>query len=501
MPHILVQLTLAVSTLYIATKIARLRALNANLHSVPSIGGDGLSSYVNGLRYYRNARKFIQEGYEKYQGRVFKIPTLTSWEVVVTSPQLVDDLRKAPDDALNFFEAVNDSIAMEYTMGEPIHRDPYHINIVRGKLTKNLGVKFDDVRDEIVTAFADEMPATSEWTKRSIGNSIFRIVARASNRLFVGLPLCRELEYLNLNINFTLQVVVSAYIINLFPEFLKPVAGRFLTPATKSIQRVRKFLEPIIIERSEKQEKYGDQWSDKPNDFLMWCMDTATGPQRSIQDFVMRMLGTNFAAIHTSSMTFTDALYYLAAHPEYVPELRQEIEGVVENHGWSKSSFQHMRKLDSFLKESGRLAGLGGLASGRKALKDFTFSDGTTIPAGAVVSIPAAGIHFDTKYYDDPYTFKPWRFSELRDSADEEGIKHQMITPNTEYVLFGVGRHACPGRFFAVNELKLLLAHVIVTYDVKFEDEGKLPDDTWIGANRMPNRYAEIMYRKRVASV
>jgi cytochrome P450 len=32
---------------------------------------------------------------------------------------------------------------------------------------------------------------------------------------------------------------------------------------------------------------------------------------------------------------------------------------------------------------------------------------------------------------------------------------------------FGHGRHACPGRFFAATEMKLLVAYIMMNYDVK----------------------------------
>jgi len=53
--------------------------------------------------------------------------------------------------------------------------------------------------------------------------------------------------------------------------------------------------------------------------------------------------------------TYTHALYDLAAHPEYVIPLREEIEPLIESEGWKKSTIQKMRKLDSFLKESLRI--------------------------------------------------------------------------------------------------------------------------------------------------
>ncbi|EEB95780.1 hypothetical protein MPER_05196, partial [Moniliophthora perniciosa FA553] len=102
------------------------------------------------------------------------------------------------------------------------------------------------------------------------------------------------------------------------------------------------------------------------------------------------------------------------------------------------------------------------------------------------------------KHYEDPYMFNPWRFSDIRSPSDGS-IKHQMISHNTEYLLFGAGRHACPGRFFAVTQLKLLLSHVLMNYDVRFDGEGQVPKDMWFGSNRTPNKKAELMLRKRQA--
>lgn len=58
--------------------------------------------------------------------------------------------------------------------------------------------------------------------------------------------------------------------------------------------------------------------------------------------------------------TFTHALYHLAANPEYIQSLREEIEEVIRTDGWTKVSMGSMWKLDSFLKESHRVNGISG---------------------------------------------------------------------------------------------------------------------------------------------
>jgi hypothetical protein len=46
----------------------------------------------------------------------------------------------------------------------------------------------------------------------------------------------------------------------------------------------------------------------------------------------------------------------LATYPEYVQPLREEIETVTDEQGWSKASISKMTKLDSFVKETMRLS-------------------------------------------------------------------------------------------------------------------------------------------------
>lgn len=74
------------------------------------------------------------------------------------------------------------------------------------------------------------------------------------------------------------------------------------------------------------------------------------------------ILAASFAAIHTTSMTLTNAMYDLAAHPEYQDVLREEIARISAeepNGRLRKKTMPKLRKLDSFLKESQRMNPLG----------------------------------------------------------------------------------------------------------------------------------------------
>lgn len=54
-----------------------------------------------------------------------------------------------------------------------------------------------------------------------------------------------------------------------------------------------------------------------------------------------------------------------------------------------------------------------------------------------------------------------------------------------------------PGRWFGTIELKAMLAHVVLHYDVKFEREGVRPENEWYVSSNMPNQKAEVMFRRR----
>ena len=53
-----------------------------------------------------------------------------------------------------------------------------------------------------------------------------------------------------------------------------------------------------------------------------------------------------------------------------------------------------------------------------------------------------------------------------------------------------------PGRFLAAVEIKALLAHIVVTYDVKFEEGKGLPAERHMGPFRYPGN-ADVLFRKR----
>jgi cytochrome P450 len=113
-----------------------------------------------------------------------------------------------------------------------------------------------------------------------------------------------------------------------------------------------------------------------------------------------------------------------------------------------------MRKLDSFLKESIRMYPLGqrnsvidfliSVGGARKAMKPYTFLDGTTIPEGVIIVSPMAPIMRDDSIYENPNVFDGFRFSKLRE-REGESAKHHSSNTDVDFLAFGHGHHAWYG--------------------------------------------------------
>lgn len=205
-------------------------------------------------------------------------------------------------------------------------------------------------------------------------------------------------------------------------------------------------------------------------------------------------------------MTLGHALFYLAANPEYIGVLREEIEDVLDGGDLTYESLNRMRKLDSFIRETQRLSALGNLSVTRVAVKDFIFSDGTRVPAGDQIQGIASPIHLDATHYEEPHSFKPWRFCDMSQAEIDEGStsarmsgKYDMVQPSKSFMVWGIGRHACPGRWYAAMVIKHLMAYIVLNYDIRLPDsaKGKRPANLQVAGMCLPNRSAKLLFKRR----
>ncbi|KAK7680771.1 hypothetical protein QCA50_016079 [Cerrena zonata] len=488
---------------------------------IPSVGHGGMiTSYLTAFQYLKEANVVLLEGYRKYKGRIFKVAQVDSWLLIVSGDRLIEELRNAPEDVLSEENAMADLLQSDYTLGKQLRENTYHTSVIRTSLNRKLANILPDEIDELRAAFRDEIDlklVNEGWTGLKATDIFTQIITRISNRVFVGLPLCRNEAYCRLNIDYAMHVMFGAFIINAFPPFLKSIVGWVFNAISGDRRKAAKFLGPMIEERRAKISQFGKDYPDKPDDLLSWIMDAAPpGPMSSMEGIASRMLFMNFSALHTTAMSFVHALYHLASKLEYVEPLREEIlEHLGPNpSNWTKAALEKCWKLDSFLKECQRLNGLGALSLPRKAMRTYVFNDGTEVPQGAIVSATQTATQLDDAYYEHAEKFDGFRFSKLREKvadqekqdiheetgeALEEDWKYRYTGTGIGFLAFGGGRHVCPGRFFASSTLKCMIAYLLLKYDIKIAGDGKRPADIWFGPACIPSRSAEVLFKRRDA--
>lgn len=130
-------------------------------------------------------------------------------------------------------------------------------------------------------------------------------------------------------------------------------------PETKALRdrrvKSKALIKPVVEAR--KNAMRADADFQKLDDVMQWILDSEQAKSGEIDDDELTeiQLGLTFAAMHTTSMTTLNALYCIAAMPEFIPELRDEVSTVLKEYGtFTTAALQKMRKLDSFLRESTR---------------------------------------------------------------------------------------------------------------------------------------------------
>ncbi|OHX00765.1 cytochrome p450 [Colletotrichum incanum] len=379
-------------------------------------------------------------------------------------------------------------------------------HIVKTMLTPALVRLNPVISHEVVEAMTLELPQTGDWEEVDITTKLLRIVAMVSGRIFVGPELCRNEKHLEAAINYTVYVMIAVYIVGLVPLWLRPVLAPrlpYVKKVAKRVEETDEFLRPLVKKRKEASR---DPDAETPEDILQWIINSQGDADD--KDIANLQLNVSMAAIRTTTLTTVNAVYTLAAMPHLVPELQDDVRQAVAGCAgeFGSSALQNMKKLESFLKETMRCYPLDAASFQHKVLKPFVLSNGQVIPAGVIVEVPAGSIVADRSVFENVDVFDHLRFYNLRQykGNQKSGTKAAEVVANSQFIsvsesslTFGYGRHACPGRFFAANEIKMIMANILLHCEVK-NPEGVIERHKNIrtGSRMNPDHTKKIMLRK-----
>ena len=120
---------------------------------------------------------------------------------------------------------------------------------------------------------------------------------------------------------------------------------------------------------------------------------------------------------------------------------------------------------------------------------NITLSDGTLLPAGSRIMIST------DKARDPRVCYEPTDFNLKRYLREDSG--NRFVTASTSQMGFGYGQHACPGRFFVSDMMKISLAFMLIKYDFRCSPGIPLPKSMEIEHRKGIPNIVQVQLRRR----
>ncbi|KAI1803417.1 cytochrome P450 [Daldinia bambusicola] len=439
-----------------------------------------------------STRTFASNGYVKFSkalDRPYALPTTwTGKAVVIVPPSQMHQLLTRPDKQANS-EITNipglvETVQMPFVISDPdIYQNTIHFDVVRRKMTKKDMRFFAPITEEEVgLAYEDIWGTSEEWKTINGWDACGKVIARAAQRILIGLPLGRDAKLLEASRLYANSVLLGGALMNCFPPFLRKFLGPIVALRSRYLQaRCVNMLVPIVNERlrifnAPKQDK------EVPEDFLQWLIATASkdGPEqldatRIANRLIALMTPLIFAVCYVFSHAVLD-VYGSPDKQEFISGLHAECKEVSEKHAGlgTTEAVDSLYRIDSTIRESMRTSDVAVTNLFRDvSAGEVDLGHGITVTKGIRMAFPTQNIHMDPEHYENPETFDAFRFSRGFEGLDEAGLqvraqeRELIVTPTLSFLPLGYGRHACPGRWFAAQTMKQALAYIVLNYDVE----------------------------------
>ncbi|KAI0423423.1 cytochrome P450 monooxygenase [Xylaria sp. FL1042] len=475
------------------------KTANPSLKKLPYINPHSFFSNAEAkLKFRQSAKTILQDARKRYPNQPYRMTT-DYGEVVMLQSESFDEIRNNPH--LSFTGTVPQERICEVPGFEPLAALGENGTLVqiiaRNQLTKLLNQVTAPLSEEAALAVSLNLGESTDWKEMVMMPPLRDITVRMSSRVFLGEELSRNDDWLHIMSNYTVDVFIAGTTLSAYNKNLRPYIG-WLFPECRRIKdyywRARNLIEPIMKNRENLKRAALAEGQPEPvfNDALEWLVQESK-KQKSGYDVATFQLIISLVATNTTTDLLHLTLVDLIQHPETLQAVRDEIAQVLKADGWKKTSLYNMKLLDSVIKESQRI-NPAFTAMRRSVEGDTKLSDGTLLKKGARVHIDTHRMQ-DPKVYENPEEWKGSRFSDLRAQPGKEHLA-QLVTTSVDHFGFGHGQHACPGRFFAANELKIALCHLLIKYDWKLVP-GTPTNIVRVGFTQKPSSATKVLCRRR----
>jgi cytochrome P450 len=294
----------------------------------------------------------------------------------------------------------------------------------------------------------------SNGASLDVAEEMTQLTLRIIGKTLFGVELSSQLE----TISEAERIVSASYVAEAgnplaLPDWLPLPSKRRKRWALRTLDNL---VRGIIRERRASGEDRGDLLS-----MLLLAVDEE-GDGRGMTDEQARDEAmTLFNAGHdTTAAALAWVWYMVASHREVEERLIEEVDTVLGGNLPTLADVGRLPYVEMVIKESLRLHPPTWALVPREVVEPFEL-DGYSVARGSWVYIFPYVTQRDPRFFTDPETFDPERFSPAR--IDE--------IPQHAFIPFGGGPRVCVGEKFAMMEMILIVATVLQKMRVKLAPE------------------------------
>ncbi|KAK4169837.1 cytochrome P450 [Cladorrhinum sp. PSN259] len=482
-------------------------ALNKHA-SHPLVGGPStlMPKWLLNIGYAWRSTELARVGYEKYRDKAFQLMR-SNGPVVVLPVHLLDEVARIPHNVAESTAALEQDLLGQFTGVDLILESRLHHSIVQRKLTPRLTTLLPQMEEAATAAFDEYFPQSTEWTEFMPYQALAKASARLSAGVIVGPEFADNEEWLHVAIDYTENLFRTVVILRMFPSWMHPLLAR-LHPSywagKRLLEQGKRLLGPklqTLLDLNDAGKWQPDDTKPEDLNVLSWLAALAKGRERTAETIGHVLVLVALATVHTTLLRMVNVLYdVLSTNPELQDELLAEIAEVAKK-GWHDNAngnpYDDLHKLDSVLRESQRMSPPTTMGMKRLFKQDYTFADGTHVRAGTYACMPVFAVENDPAVTPNPEKFDGLRAYRERFASAEEKTEYLFSSPGPQFLNFGYGKTACPGRFFASVVVKMVTVKALTEYEFKFKDAKGRPQNLMFHEFLFTWPWTKMLVRKK----
>ncbi|KAI4947747.1 hypothetical protein J4E91_006570 [Alternaria rosae] len=291
----------------------------------------------------------------------------------------------------------------------------------------------------VQTVVQDQLTKYLKWKETIIANSVLQLIARLSTRVFLGDTMCRNTAWLEASKAYTVASFTMILKMTALPSSVKFLVPWFSSEAKNVFKHgatCRAILTPLLAERRALKAEARRNGRPEPffNDMIDWFEQKSGGKG---YDPALFQITLSFVAIHTT------------------------------------------------------------ITMRRQAQRTVVLPDGLVINKGEQIAVDGFNMS-DPDIYPDPHKYDIYRYHRMRASADRATVSQaHLVSTGPNNLSFGHGAQGCPGRFFAANEMKIALCHLLLKYDWQLAEGTGLESKFLFGETEALSKVNKLRFRRR----